>query len=679
MNRTLSKFVALLSIFLTAFVAESAELETETFAAFESETTQDLLLFYDLEEIINTKTAIASKIEETTSDAPSSVTVFTQTDIRNMGISTIEELLNHVPGFQADRELRFNQGYRVTARGVDSGQESNNILFMIDGQRLNDDLSGGALSINRFLTTANVERVEIIRGPGSALYGTSAFTGVVNIITTSDMKNAFVSAGDLNSREYYFNLNQQVNKWKVSLFGRHYEDDGETYGPEVVEPLIREPSLIVNSIRDPKSIDDIYVKLSWDDRVQVIYRHHQPTMRDFISNIFVANDTNFTKNESEFIRLSYTPVSTEIWEVDLHGSYTENAEYRQTQAMTIAPGETQLFLTGRRTREEEFSLGLNTSYRGLKDHELLAGVIFRKPDVKRSQEISNIDTGGGEVIDIGENVREGSRDIAGIYIQDKYHIIPHLDLTAGVRHDDYSDFGSTTNPRAALVYSLSSSSTFKFLYGEAFRAPSARQISSIAFGNPDLKPEKIRTIEFAWIQEFPVAHTTVTYFQNTIEDKIDTVFVPGKIPPVEAANLPDVTTEGIELEALVEITQELFLRAAYTHLFEIEEDPRDVAEQTFSFALNYQHDLFNLNLNGYYHGTTEKIIRVARQTENSKIDDYWLLNTTLIIPFSPKIHVVGKIENILDEDYYTSTATVDLPEGAPNRGRTYSVGLNMSF
>ena len=79
-----------------------------------------------------------------------------------------------------------------------TGIPSYNILFLIDGQRLNSDLSGGTLFENRFLTTANIERIEVIRGPGSALYG-SAFSGVVNIITTRDTNDLYIAAGNLDS------------------------------------------------------------------------------------------------------------------------------------------------------------------------------------------------------------------------------------------------------------------------------------------------------------------------------------------------------------------------------------------------------------------------------------------------------------------------------------------------
>ncbi|WP_185231638.1 TonB-dependent receptor plug domain-containing protein [Teredinibacter franksiae] len=151
------------------------------------------------------KVEVASRHKEQARLTPSSVTIFLRHQILEMEVRSVEELLNFVPGFQTSRVTFLNQGYRVVARGLVTGQPSYSVLFLMDGQRMNSDMSGGAMFDNRFITTANVDRVEVILGPGSAMYGSSAFSGVVNIITTKDTNEAYVAADDYGSRELYTN------------------------------------------------------------------------------------------------------------------------------------------------------------------------------------------------------------------------------------------------------------------------------------------------------------------------------------------------------------------------------------------------------------------------------------------------------------------------------------------
>ena len=128
------------------------------------------LMGLSLKDLMSIKVEVASRHKEQTRLAPSSVTIFQRHQILEMGVRSVEELLNFVPGFQTSRVTFLNQGYRVAARGLVTGQPSYSVLFLMDGQRMNSDMSGGAMFDNRFITTANVDRVEVIRGPGSAMY-----------------------------------------------------------------------------------------------------------------------------------------------------------------------------------------------------------------------------------------------------------------------------------------------------------------------------------------------------------------------------------------------------------------------------------------------------------------------------------------------------------------------------
>lgn len=168
-------------------------------------------------ELMNVIVISASKSEEEIVDAPSSVIVFTHKEIESMGISSLEELLNFVPGFQTTRDVEQGTATRISARGRSSAL-SESILFLLNGQRLNDLYTGGASLLNRMIPVENIKQVEIIRGPGSALYGSNAFLGVVNIQTLDDINSFDIKFGTENSREIAANFTQDYGAVKIAGF-----------------------------------------------------------------------------------------------------------------------------------------------------------------------------------------------------------------------------------------------------------------------------------------------------------------------------------------------------------------------------------------------------------------------------------------------------------------------------
>lgn len=661
---------------------------TKTAAQDSDNPTLEDLKTMSLEELLEVKITVASQVEETSHKAPSSVTVFTQKELLRMGVTSVEELLNFVPGFLATREIVIGDGYRIAARGQTTPQDSYNILFMINGQRLNSDLGGGAFENNRSLTLANVEQVEVIRGPGSALYGTSAFSGVVNLITSTKKNNALVSGGNLNRREAYFNVSKQENNWKGSLFARYSRDEGESYS-NFIDSQNSTPGL--SSSRDPKENQDVYLTLAWKDQLQMNFRHTHWDVGEFGGWLTV-------KGGQDSGSLSYQLVNTEDANLVLEASYLKSELMGDSELMSaetvqslpptvITNGQEQL--VGRKVfAEQEWELSLSGHYRLVSHHQVYAGFSLRQPEIEKFREQYNYDISqfnftppsgtlsyfGGAMLETPPIGQEGHRNILGLYLQDQYHFNESLTMTLGIRYDHYSDFGGTTNPRIALIYQANADTTFKLMYGEAFRAPSIRQFSAKQLGNPNLKPEKINTIELAWSQRYSMAQTTLTYFQNQAQNRIDTALV-GKSGR-KYVNLDDLTTRGWELETLANFTQEISLRTAYTYLQKTETNPRRFPQQTFSIIANYQTGSWNLNLNAYYHDKMEQqIIKMGTLV----LDDYWVMNGAVRYSLYKGITLVGRVSNLLNEEFYSSTKITMFTGGIPNRGRTYSIGIESIF
>jgi len=656
------------------------------------EKTSDLLEM-SLEELLDVEIVVASKTEETIFDAPSSVTVFTRQQLLRMGVNSVEELLNFVPGFIATREIVFGQGYMVSARGSTTPQSSYNVLFMLDGQRLNNDLRGGALdTYGHFISLANVKQIEIIRGPGSASYGTGAMTGVVNIVTATDINDAFVSVGNLDSREAYFNTSRKGKNWSLSLSARHFEDQGDTYH-KLSTP--DQPTA-----QDSRSGQDVQLRLNYD-KLRLNLRHNMRRLDGFYMSNFLSPN-NRADGEQNFITFDYKLLDTAHWDITIEGGYSKidtDSVAETVSQQTIFALPPSVVTTGRvaateRTysKESAWNLGINGRYRLNENHTFFAGLGWYQPTIDKFRRVSNYNVSQLNAIlsqkkpagqlTYYENppelqlTPESSRDLIGLYLQHKYQVSEQVALTWGARYDHYPDVGSTVNPRAALVYSPTDKTKFKWLYGEAFRAPAIFQADAVDTGNPQLKPEKIKTMELAWLQQHQDFQTTLTYFYSRASNKIDTVLIPGTTNRRFENLAGDIDTAGWEMEASTEIGKGLSLRAAYTLMQKTEENPRRFPKQTFSLIANYHYDKWDFNLNTFFHDSIQQQIAKGGLVD---LSSYWVTNGTIRYALLNKVTLVGKVSNLFDEEYHSSSKIVAFMTGVPNRGRTYALGVEVRF
>ncbi|MEK7990750.1 MAG: TonB-dependent receptor [Thiotrichaceae bacterium] len=684
--------------FQTLFIGLALYLSAYSAMAMQDKMVINELIGLSLAELLQVEIDIASKSSETIFDAPSSVTVFTRQELLNMGLTSVEEVLNYIPGFIGTRELVFGSGYMVAARGMTSPQASYNVLFMIDGQRLNNDVSGGALTHNFYIPLANVKQIEVIRGPGSALYGTNAFSGVVNIVTNTDVNNAFVSAGSLASREAYVNFSKQFDNGYFSGFARFFEDNGQNNYKNILNPQ--------NSTSDPMQGGDVYLSAQYD-KLHLQFRHSQRDRDEFAFLSESLDGTTHYFTDHQFIKLDYQLFETDKFSLNVDLSYTQ-MRTRSSFLNALSGNLPEILdkyqlgnlLEGRRSKETEVSLNMEGHYSFNEEHKLVAGLQYRQPKNGYAYATSNYDaiafnkalnqpTFNGDIAYTGELYDADlllepnlNRDIFGAYVQDKYQFNQQWAMTLGLRYDHYSDFGGTVSPRAALTYAPSEKTKFKWMYGEAFRAPALRQsyFKLYSLANSNLKSETIKTMELAWLQQFDRAQTTLTYFYSKAKNKIDTVLIPqdGLNFVRQFQNLPDeLTSAGLEFELSSQLTDSLSLRTAYTYMSKMEEDSARFPKQTFSAILNYQYDKWNLNLNGYYHDETEQ--QVLGQKPARVLDDYWLLNSGIRYAMTPDLTIVGRIHNLLDKEYYTSTKFAAVGTGVLNRGQTYSLGIEWKF
>lgn len=343
--------------------------------------------------------------------------------------------------------------------------------------------------------------------------------------------------------------------------------------------------------------------------------------------------------------------------------------------------------------EHHTRLGFSAFYTGLEDHQLRFGAGFNYYDMYKTVESKNfiLLAGGlpvplGSVVDVSDDpisvfIQPHDRENYYTFLQDEWSFAPDWALTAGIRYDDYSDFGDTVNPRLALVWQSRYNMTSKLLYGRAFRAPSfAEQFNinnPVAIGNIDLDPEIIDTIELAFnIQHTNEFQTGLNLFNYKMSDIIR--FVPDNpldpLSAITAQNTGDQSGRGFELEATWDATQDVNLIGNFAF-----QDSKD--KDTDSDAANapqkqlyvradweFRHDW---TLNGQANWVADR--KRAAGDARPEIDDYTTVDVTLRHkPENSPWEFAFSGHNILDEDVREpSPAPGLIPNDLPLAGSSY--------
>lgn len=689
-------------------------------------TDEELAAFYDDDESVSIATGTSKPLHR----APAVASVITADDIRRMGARTLDEALETVPGLHVSRSFnRLNSLYSI--RGIHTGNNPQ-VQLLLNGSQIVETTTGGRPPTFS-MSVANIKRIEVIRGPGSAVYGADAFAGVIDIITkdASDVNGTVVGAraGSFDSQDAWVQGGFVENDLSAKISVDYSRSDGDN--GRVVERDLQsflDGIYRTNASLAPGSLDTNYetfngeIKVSkggWNFSAYRWEQHHAGLGPGSAQALDPGG-----KQDVEYQRyeVQYGKSFSQYWE--LNAKLWHSLEKQQSEFTLFPPG-VLFFLTpdgnitfaptggppviapfgilGNPGGEEKSTFAeVVTFYRGFTGHVLRFAVGAKRVDL-HALESKNfgpgitdgsetllsprmVDVTGTPYIFIGDE----ERDAQWLTWQDEWSFAQDWELTAGVRYDHYSDFGDTVNPRLALVWETAYNLTSKLLYGRAFRAPAFDELyiqnNPSIRGNELLDPEIVDTLELAFDYR-PVSDivTKLNLFLYQAKDVIEFVGTDQGAARL-AENAKDQEGRGFELEAKWEVTRKIDIFGSIS--FQESEDegvdswvpdaPRLRVYGAANWALT---DAWNWQLNVNHVADRKRAVLDSREP----VDDYTLFGTSISYSI-PSMNLLTKfsVRNLTDEDAYEPsnvdpTGTASIPGDYPLEGRSFWLDAEYHF
>jgi outer membrane receptor for ferrienterochelin and colicins len=706
--------------------ASLAILALHALAADNMPVNEDLAVFYGGEENVSIATGTSKPLRL----APAVASVITAKDIKEIGATTLDEALALVPGLYDGISAfnRLNPNWSI--RGISTDQTPQ-VLLLRDGVPITHFYNGARPNLF-YLPVEGIERIEVIRGPGSAIYGADAFAGVINVITKKPAEmtgaSAGIRAGSFKRRDAWGQYGGNLGQWGVGLDVEYAHTDGDTsrvVGSDLQS--VFDGVFGTHASRAPGPLSTGYNVLNatlrlnngpWDIS---LWRWQLMDAGVGAGAAQALDPTGRQDTDLSQIDVHYRYGNDAgTWSSNVAFSYRALNDYPQFVLFpagttlpvgtdgNIATSPTAGLVTfpegvfGQPAVLDRFTnLEWTSVYTGWSDHQVRVGMGI-KQEQERGEELKNFGPGvingtegtvSGTLTDVSGTpyvfLPNMKRTVKYLSLQDEWGFAPDWALTTGLRYDDYSDFGGTLNPRLALVWSTRYDLTSKFLYGRAFRAPSFGELHAqnnpVVLGNPTLQPETIDSYEMAFDYRPTAALTTrLNLYRYVIANLID--YVPDAGGQTSTAqNAEDRNGHGLELEAEWQASHAVNLAASYS--WQHSEDaltgqavPNTPGQMASVRATWQVARLWSVAMQNYWVADMKR----AAGDPRAPIKDYLLSNLTLRHRFDDKHYeIAATVYNLFNRDaraptlYNPSLGNAAIPDDYPLPGR--SLWLEMRY
>ena len=621
--------------------------------SFAQELDLEDLFKMSLEDLMNIEVVTASKRAQKTSEVPAVAHVITAKQIRERGYFTLEEALSDLPGFQFRNILGYNS--YVFQRGVPSA--NNLILILVDGIQINELNSGGFYGGGHY-NLSNVERIEVIYGPASALYGTNAISGIINIITRNpeDVKGSYVSGlvGNFSTinTDFGYGYYNKKNELGFNVSGMLKQTDKADLRGEKGD---NNWSSNLKNYEDDLSFD---MKLGYKKFSMGLVFQDKQTATTTANKGSTNVDSVDTNWHARFINghLKYVYDKSSKW------SSQTQLYYRNATIMDDTHGWPKADGTEWRAYRPNYLIGFENqfNYTPIDKFSIVAGIIAEE---------EHLAEGFSSIRDVNPppppKPKMLTNHLWGIYLQSQYKVISDVELTLGLRHDNSSVYDQVFTPRAGIVYNKDKISA-KLLYMQAFRAPKPWDYYW-GEGNPDLDPEEMKSFELAFSYKFTKdLNADLSIYRNNVKGKLTKFSTTEIIDSVEVTkawwvNRGELKSYGAELFLQYVFGNNIYSYFNYTFNMSEDEDGEEIPEIAnhsanigilYAFSKNIKFDV-----RGNYLGKRLNP-KTIPATGSDYVDDAFVLNSTLsfldILSFIniKNLDCYLIVKNLLDTEYY---------------------------
>jgi len=577
-----------------------------------------------------------SKIGISRKIVPLSVSQISQKEIENTGQMNILPALNtYAPGIFVTERNTLGFGVSstgagsITMRGVSSSPNTD-VLILIDGNPQYQGIFGHPLA--DAYVASDVEKVEIIHGPASILYGSNAMAGVINIITKKQhedgMKvNVGASYGSFNTQKYYGTVGYKKDKLSLYASLNHDQTDG------------------IRSNTD-FDINNGYVKAGYEISKKLTLT------ADFGIAKYNANDNGPTY-------LPAVPFNINISRGKASISLDNKFEKSEGGLKIYHNFGTHILSDGFQSTDRNSGAMLYQTFKFATGTNVTIGSDFKQygGTVKNQPFLAANDS----LITVNE---------LAIYTYAQQTLLEKLTLSAGLRLENNSKFGNELIPIVGLSYNLTDNTTFKASASKGFRSPTIMELYLYA-PNPDLQPERSTNYELSWLQSLlnNKLYLELTAFKTKGDNLIQVIAFP---PPAMRQNVGSFSNQGLEFSAKYAVCKNLFLHANYSYL-DLTKAVIAAPRQQLNISANYSYKIWNLNISSQY---IEKLYTFipAKPTDPAEViqPDYFLLNARLTAYPLKQLDVFVAANNLLNQQY-------EINHGYSMPGINFNAGLNVRF
>ncbi len=613
---------------------------------------------------LNEVVVSANRTETPYYSLASSVTVINSNDIIKTQAHSVFDLLRYVPGISVMQQGGIGKLSNTFIRGANP----NHVLVIVDGIEMNDASSPNNAFDFSSLSTYDIEKIEIIRGPQSTLYGSDAIAGVISIFTKKgNDKPGFSFLGEGGSNGFY--------KTQLSASGKYdfinYFVSANRNGTDGISSS---NSIYGNKEKDGFINNGVTTKVGLDlsnlGYLSLMYKFTKAES-ELDQNEKLGDDPNYTYKTEEQIFSGMFQLNSfqNKWEKIFKGSLIKRFGRTLDEYDELHPGT----FSDSYNRAQRIKFEWQNNLKFL-DHNLISIGLETETERAYTSYYSESMWGTYESVFPEQSIRTSS-----IYLQDQINISNSLFAAIGIRYDDNEKYGNVTTYRIAPAYFISETSTkLKFTYGTGYKAPSLYYIFDPLFGNPELEPEKSKGWDIGFDQTLDNGkfNLGVTYFNLKFENMF------GFDSNFKTINIAEASSKGVEISASANDLLGLDISANYTYTVTKDEYEQSTdygknlirrPKHQASITINYNYNqLLNLNTQIRFIGKRDDKDFTAFPVERITLADYTIVNLAGSYKILDYLELTARLENLFDKKYEEVLYYGTL-------GRTFYIGVNISL